>query len=400
MSHARRLTRREFLATSAAGAVAATTSGTAHGADSAIRLGLIGCGVRGMALLDEIQRLRLWGSAVQVAAVSDAWSLRRKMGQARSGGAVEKDWRALVARSDLDGVIIATPDHLHAAMTLAALENGKDVYCETPSTLTLDEAAAVRDAVRLAGRIYQAGASSATQHQWRTARPLIKSGEFGAPLISQATIRHWPPKPVVEEMGVPVSEVRWDEFYGGGEDFPIDPNHFFYWRMFSRFSDGPMAPELFNAITSFLLATGNALPDRVAATGGRFRVWKGDNPNQVLLRIEYSDGHRVIVDARDTPDNRMFLPKTRLEHAAISYFGDHLSVKPQGSDTTPFTQRFGTTDPATIPVPASVSPMANWLECMKTREPCVCNEDLAYQAMAALSTGMRALRERKALNLI
>jgi predicted dehydrogenase len=314
-----------------------------------------------MALLNTIQKLRAQGHIAQVTSVCDAWVQRRTMGEARSGGTIEKDWRALVARKDLDGVMIATPDHLHAPMTLAALESGKDVYCESPATRTLEEAAAIRDAARGSGRMYQVGARGVTQNQWRAARTLIDSGRLGTPSISQATIQ---PSPLfTETLTVSPSEVRWADFLGDQEDPPFELNCFVQWRMFSRFNDGP-----------------------------------GDNPDRMVMRVEYPNGHRLVLDALEaSPETRP--PITRLEHAAIEYRGDHLSVTPQGSNTEPFTQEFGLEGTAVIETQPSAGPLTNWLECIETREPCVCNEDLAYKAMATLATGMRSLREQKALDL-
>ena len=381
---------------SAAGAVASAAAGTAHGAGSTIRLGLIGCGVRGMTLLNEIQKLRGLGHVAQVTSVCDAWVQRRTMAETLSGGTTEEDWRALVARKDIDGVIIATPDHLHAPMTLAALESGKDVYCESPATRTLEEAAAIRDTARSSARIYQAGATGVTQNQWLAARILIDAGRLGAPFISQSTIQ--PSPPFAQTLTVSPSEVRWADFLGDQKDPPFELNCFVQWRMFSPFSDGPMAAAQFDAIAAFHVATGSAVPLRVAATGGRFDDGPGDNPDRMVIRAEYPNGHRLVLDALEaSPETRP--PITRLEHADIEYWGNHLSITPHGSNTEPFTQTFGSEGPATIETQPRPGPLANWLECIKTREPCVCNENLAYKSMATLATGMRALREQKALDL-
>ncbi len=343
--------------------------------------------------IDEIEALRAKGTDAKIDAVCDLWAPRRKLAQARSKRVAETDWRALVVRADLDGMIVATPDYLHAPMTLAALENGKDVYCESPATLTLDEAAAVRDAARNSARIYQAGATTAAQIQWRAAQSLIQSGRLGAPLISHASVKAWRLS-ALNKFLVPL----WVESLTKEDALPSDADRFFQWRAFSEFSDGPMAAAQFNAIAAFLIATGGALPERVVATGGRFNEGPGDNPDRVAIRAEYADGHRIVIDTLN-PFSEDRAPVTRLEHAAVEYHGYRLSATRQGLDTKPFARRFGSGESKKIKMPRSASPLENWLDCMRTREPCICNEDLAYQAMAALSTGTRALRERKALDL-
>ena len=78
---------------------------------------------------------------MEIVAVCDAYTGRAARAQARTGGkaAIAKDARELLARPGVDAVIVGTPDHLHKAMTVAALDAGKDVYVEKPMTYTIDE---------------------------------------------------------------------------------------------------------------------------------------------------------------------------------------------------------------------------------------------------------------------
>ena len=90
-----------------------------------------------------------------------------------------KDFRQIAARTDIDAVLIATPDHWHALVSLAMLKSGKDVYCEKPMTLTINEGKVVRDAVRQYGRVFQTGSQQRSEAGFRIACELVRNGRIG-----------------------------------------------------------------------------------------------------------------------------------------------------------------------------------------------------------------------------
>ena len=85
----------------------------------------------------------------------------------------------MVARKDIDAVVISTPDHWHAEVALAAVESGKDVYLQKPFTMTHAEGVILRDAVKRHGRILQVGSQQRSWEQFRRAAELIRSGRIG-----------------------------------------------------------------------------------------------------------------------------------------------------------------------------------------------------------------------------
>ena len=197
MSSAARTTRRGFLKGAALGALAAPylVSASALGlegrpaASDRITTGHVGVGGRGGYLLDAC----LSTSESQVVAVCDTDTGRRE----RARGAVDKryaaerergayggcdthtDFRDLVARRDLDAVVVATPDHWHALVTIAAVKAGKDVYCEKPLAGTVGEGRAVVQAVRRYGRVLQTGSHERSTASCRLACELVQNGRVG-----------------------------------------------------------------------------------------------------------------------------------------------------------------------------------------------------------------------------
>ena len=129
---------------------------------------------------------------VQVVAVCDVDTTRREAARkrvdehyaafpasGRPGCSTYNDFRELLARKDVDAVCIATPDHWHALITLAALRAGKDVYCEKPLTETIHEALEVMRAVDAHGRVLQTGSMQRSMKEFRVACELVRNGAIG-----------------------------------------------------------------------------------------------------------------------------------------------------------------------------------------------------------------------------
>jgi predicted dehydrogenase len=153
-----------------------------------ITLGVIGIGMIGRSLLSTcVQR-----DDVQVLAVCEVDATRREAARRRVDEAYSKqsdtiyrgcaayhDFRAVLARSDVDAVVIAAPDHWHATMAIAAVEAGKDVYCEKPLTHNIHEALRLVQAVRRADRVFQTGSQQRSAREFRVAAELVRNGVIG-----------------------------------------------------------------------------------------------------------------------------------------------------------------------------------------------------------------------------
>ena len=147
------------------------------GANRRVRLGLIGCGGRGLYDAGFMQEL----PDVEVAAACDVWlSLADKARAAAGGAAVAvQDFRAVLARKDIDAVVVATPDHWHAAVTILACEAGKHVYVEKPLAHNIGEGRAMVEAARRTGRIVQVGTQHRSAPHLAEAAEIIRGGELG-----------------------------------------------------------------------------------------------------------------------------------------------------------------------------------------------------------------------------
>jgi len=152
-------------------------------------LGFIGVGKQGDGLLHGC----LPRNDVKVLAVSDVDTTRREAArkavdehyadEAKSGAykgcAAYADFRELLARPDIDAVVIATPDHWHALVAIAAAQAGKDIYCEKPMAHTVLEGRAMVQAVRKHKRVFQTGSMQRSMGEFRAACELVRNGVLG-----------------------------------------------------------------------------------------------------------------------------------------------------------------------------------------------------------------------------
>ena len=248
-------------------------------------------GVGGMGMGDT--RLALSIPGVKLVAVCDIYDGR--LARAREVWGKDlfttRDYREILARKDVDAVIVATPDHWHQRITIDALDAGKDVYCEKPMVHSIDEGRAVIDAQRRTGRTLQIGSQYVSSLVYQKAKELLSAGAIGelnmveAWLDRNSAIGAW-------QYSIPpdASEqsIDWDRFLGSAPKRPFEPIRLFRWRNYRDYGTG-VAGDLFVHLLSGLhYATGSSGPTRVFATGG-LRFWKDgrDVPDLMLALLDY-----------------------------------------------------------------------------------------------------------------
>ncbi len=193
----REVTRRAFLDRAATGVVAAPVivAASARGADGAVAaserlaLGLIGNGRMGQGHL----RGAAGNRAIRVLGVCDVDRVRREEGKrhvertyaaqrrnATYRGCVGyNDYRELLARADLDAVVIATPDHWHSLQAVDAAKAGKDVYCEKPVSVTIRQGRLMANSIRRCGRVFQTGTQYRSMPTIRAVCGFVRAGGLG-----------------------------------------------------------------------------------------------------------------------------------------------------------------------------------------------------------------------------
>lgn len=251
------VSRRSFLAASAAASApfilpshiwAASTKPSDR-----VTMGFIGMGKQNRGLLRNLLH-----HDTRVLAVCDVDTNRRdaaaksvddfyagKPDKSAGGCARYNDFRELIARSDIDAVCIATPDHWHAIPTLAALRSGKDVYCEKPLTHNIHEAIEVIRAVAKNGRVLQTGSMQRSMWEFRTACELVRNGAIGKVQRVKCSFGD-PGRPCDLPAEDPEPGLDWDFWLGPAPkrayNSVLSPrgchNHFPRWRNYSEYGGG------------------------------------------------------------------------------------------------------------------------------------------------------------------
>ena len=215
-----RSSRRGFLSTCAAGTGAAvpyfawasrTLGDETQAKNDRVALGVIGSGSIAHA---NIGAAKDWIDIVAIADVDAGRAAGFNAKHAGGKAAVFEDYRRILERKDVDVIHVATPDHWHTKPVVEAMLAGKDVYCEKPLTLTIDEGKLIRKVQKETGRIVQVGTQQRSTFQlFVTAMALVAEGRLGRITNVQAAIGSAPSSPVIPTAPVPAG-LNWDRWQG------------------------------------------------------------------------------------------------------------------------------------------------------------------------------------------
>jgi predicted dehydrogenase len=286
--------RREFL-TTAAGAglgaplLASQTKPAKISANDKIQIALIGCG--GMGQGDAHSSVAT--GLTKLVAACDCYDGRLTHMKEIHGPQIftTKHYEEVLARNDIDAVIIGTPDHGHGKISIDAMNAKKDVYCEKPMVQHIDDGMPVVSAQRATNRILQVGSQRVSSVIYKKARELYQAGAIGRLNMVEA----WWDRNSAEgawEYTVPpdagTESCDWNTFQGRAPKTDWDPHRFFRWRCYRDYGTG-VAGDLFVHLFSGLhFITGAIGPTRVFATGG-LRFWNDgrDVPDLLIGLYDY-----------------------------------------------------------------------------------------------------------------
>lgn len=285
--------RREFLervGMGAAGFVAGGYHANAAGlpANEAIYIGCIGTGGRCGYLAKSFKAI----PGVKVAAICDVWddNLERAKAYAEPGAQATRRYQDVLENKDIDAVLIATPDHLHVPITIAACEAGKDVYVEKPLTHNREEGQSVIDAQRRTGRVVQVGMQQRSMPHLAEAREIVRSGELGPIRKVHLTWNRNSGPTSKATISIPPEKVDWKAFLGNAKDQPFDPYRFRNWRFFWDFGGGVFTDLMvhFIDVAHWFLGFGN--PATAVSIGNWFtRKDQWETPDTVQTLMQYQE---------------------------------------------------------------------------------------------------------------
>lgn len=397
-----RITRRGFVG--GMGATAAATLATPRAtlaANESVRLGLIGAGSRGNQLLGEF----LPRPNVEFIAVCDVddrhaeETAKRIEGQGRGKvQSIERDYRKMLDRKDLDAVVIATPDHWHAQPTIDACKAGKDVYCEKPVAHNVAEGRAMIEAARKHDRIVAVGTQQRSSENFQKAVECVRSGRLGKVFWVQ-TWNYENSSPAgmgTQPDSAPPPYVDYDRWLGPAPQRPFNLNRFhLLFRWYFDYAGGMMSDWGVHLNDIVLWALDQKGPKTVTCDGGILTTEDDRDtpdtmqvvyefPNDAVLTYSMRKGNGLKFNGKDYgilfcgTDGSLMLDRSGHEiipDRTVLPYGIRL-VKGE-REPRKITLEASTFKAKDDGLPAHVD---NFLECLKTRKRPVCDIEITHRS--------------------
>lgn len=270
----------------------------AYAPNDQIQLGLIGSGIQG--IYDT--RAALGVNGVKLVAVCDLYKGRLDRAKELWGEQIytTRDYRELLARKDIDAVIVATPDHWHKKITIDALNAGKAVYCEKPMVQKFEEGHEIIKAQQKTGMVCQVGSQGMSSLGNEKARQLYNDGAIGEIVMldmfndrySSDGAWQYPIPPDAN-----TETVDFDTFLGNASKVPFELKRFFRWRNYQDYGTGVAGDLFVHAFSTLNYILNSNGPVKALATGG-LRYWRDgrDVPDVSLSLYDYpqTDTHAAF----------------------------------------------------------------------------------------------------------
>ena len=439
MQDKRKVSRRGFIESAgvATGALVAgaafphpAVGGGIKGANEKINIAVLGSGGRAQEHLRILLKMKnKEQKLVDLIGICDVWDGNKEVGrglyysaekcgldaQGKDKDRVTKDYRKILECKDVDAVLIATPDHWHAKMSIDAMEAGKDVYCEKPMTHTIDEARqVVRGGQDAPSRSSPSACSRRPTRAGRMANQMITDGKIGHVMQGQTSYYRnsdggqWRYYQLSKDMTP--KTVDWKMFlgtdFGLAPDQPFNRARYAQWRCYWDFGGGMYTDLFVHQLTHLIPAMGVRFPQagrRCRRPLPRIRrprrARRGDRRRRLRRRLPGLDlGDDVQRrpasrgDPRPHRDDHVRRQRPKRDSASFSRSskgGRHLRapIAAKGAiDSSPSSPREDT-----------YALWEHFLECLRSRNPeTLCPAELGYAAITTVNLGVKSYREGKA----
>lgn len=406
------LTRREFMkaagvtaaglavgSTIAKSPVYAVQPSRVIGANDRIVIGIIGPGGQGGHHLNVIKGQPA-DANVAIGAVCDVWEKRRLAARDAAGltdAKAYKDYRKLIADKDLDAVLIATPEHWHAQIAIDAMENGLHCYVEKPMCRTLDEVKALRAAALKTKRIVQVGSQGCTDTKWHVAAEQIKKGKIGKLVWSQGSYCRNNPSGEWNydiDPSANTGNLNWEMWQGKLPKIPWNPEHYFRWRKYQRYSAGILSDLFPHRLHPLMIAVGAEYPVQVATIGSLIGKPDRDVADNTQILVRFANGSHMVI-AGSTVNEQGLQDMIRGTKATIYFGGGKVQIMPE----RPFADEIEQEDvPVVGPGEDIAEHQRNWFHCIRTNGVPNCNIDLASKVQTIVTLAEMSWKQKKLMN--
>ncbi len=376
-------------------ALTALSYSRVQGANDRVQLGVVGCGDRGRSDMGNFIK----AGNVDVTALCDVYAAQiDRAKQAAPNAQSFKDHRRLLEVKELDAVLIAVPDHWHAAVTIDALNTGKDVYVEKPLTLRIEEGPEIVKAARVNNRICQVGMQQRSgKHYLQAKQEYMDTGKLGKITL----VRTWwhgngyHLRRAPAELQQQPSNLDWARFLGPVKWRDYDPQQYFNWRAYLDFGGGQITDLFTHWIDVAHMFMSKEIPISASAAGGVYHYKDGRTaPDTINVLLEYPSEFTATFEATLAPgitgaaiefcgtEGRLWIDRSRYEYYQARRFGPRPGGPPRPPAAKPAAGQPGTGQPAAPPRFGVREPDAvvrafsnldldhiqNFLECVKSRK--------------------------------
>ena len=357
--------------------------------------GFIGCGKQSGGLRGRF----LATDKVQIVAASDVYGIKQKtFVDATNKWYADKlakdsyksaigitDFRELLARKDIDAVVIASPDHWHAGMAVKAAQAGKDIYCEKPLSLTVQEGRAMVDATRKNNRVFQTGSMQRSAKEFTQAVQLVRSGAIGK-LTKVIVSVGGPPKPWDLQAETKPVDLNWDLWMGpnaverpyNNELAPaMDAKFWPKWRDYEEFGGGGMTDwgaHMFDIGQWGMNMDGSGPVEIVYSEPGKGLVYKYANGVEMVHQPVAGKNYCHFIGS----DGEVWVTRGNIK-------------------VTPETMTDKVFEPGEFGVYTSTNHYLDFLNAIETRKPPICDVEVGHRTASVCNLGNIAYKLKRSL---
>ena len=385
--------RRDFLVLSGA---ALSASDRILGANNRIRVALIGAGGRGRSVASWVPK----APNAEVVAACDVYSPRREEAASAFGSvcAPVKDYREVLDRKDIDGVVIATPDHWHVPMTLDAISAGKDVYVEKPVTHSIEEAEQLLEAAANSPQVIATGTQQRSWDHYLQARDLVSDGGLGKMALVQCYwYQNYGLLGTMRSIKTPIdaSKLDWKQWLGSAPKQDFNETRYRYWRFFSDFGGGIFTDLLTHWIDVIQWFMETPSPKSAQASGDTCKITDFELPDTTSAIFQFPNNYLVVFYGSLAAG---------VEAGGIIFRGDKAMLKLTRSGFSVYEEAGVPFE--TNPLPAAAmevkstgdgtkANVENWLDCIRSRKTPNANIRAGVEAARTSHLANQAMREQR-----
>jgi predicted dehydrogenase len=353
-----------------------------------VRGAIIGSGGRGRYLTGEFKEV-----GVEMAAVCDVYepNLQAGLKVASTGAKAYDNYKRVLDDKSIEVVVVATPDHWHAQMTIDAVEAGKDVYVEKPLAHTIEDGFRMIDAVRRTKRIVQVGTQRRSMDLFIEGKKVMDSGVLGSvKLVNSWWLNHTAAFSNRQIQG----KIDWNQWLGTTPKRELTPERMFNWYWYWDYSGGLLVGQAAHVMDAINWYMDSKFPTAVTATGMKPNIAGAEVPETCTMTVEFPNYFAVFTLGYQAMRYNLSHDQLKQFHGSKARFDvgresyalykeDPKAIDPKPDQEAKRPGAFSA---------AARAHIRNFLECVKTRNQPNATVEMAQYTNIALCMAMESLK--------